>query len=273
MNIRSLSFPLVAWYAGQLTVVFVFLGALTILFLRHYLEVNLLDIQARRAHQIADTLLAGLGRSGDAALARQVETLYSPEANDRFIRVIRSDGEIIYPSGPPKEEGFDPSAVPLPHTALDEEIWRKEVWARGELLVATVPYRGAEGSRYMWEVGTSNTRTERTMSRLLMILAIGLPIAVSIAVVGGFFLVRRALRPVEQIALKAQEITQHNLSERLPVLRTGDELEGLSISLNHLISRLETSIQSLKQFVADASHELRTPLTVVRGGARRIGSG
>ena len=89
--------------------------------------------------------------------------------------------------------------------------------------------------------------------------------AVCVAVVGGFVLVRRALEPVERIARKAEEITQHNLSERLPVVHSGDELERLSVSLNHMISRLEDAIQGSKQFVADASHELRTPLTVMRG--------
>jgi signal transduction histidine kinase len=54
------------------------------------------------------------------------------------------------------------------------------------------------------------------------------------------------------------------------VVHTGDELERLSISLNHMISRLEDSIQSSKQFVADASHELRTPLTVLRGGLEAL---
>ena len=48
-------------------------------------------------------------------------------------------------------------------------------------------------------------------------------------------------------------------------MHSGDELEHLSISLNHMIARLEDAIQTSKQFVADASHELRTPLTVLRG--------
>jgi len=78
-------------------------------------------------------------------------------------------------------------------------------------------------------------------------------------------LVRRALAPVERITRKAQEITQHNLSERLPVVRSGDELERLSVALNHMIARLQEAIDGSKQFVADASHELRTPLTVMRG--------
>ena len=76
---------------------------------------------------------------------------------------------------------------------------------------------------------------------------------------------RRALKPVDNLSQKAAAITQHSLSERLPVVRTGDELERLSVSLNLMISRLEDAINSSKQFVADASHELRTPLAVLRG--------
>jgi len=114
-------------------------------------------------------------------------------------------------------------------------------------------------------VGVSSASTEATLNDVLFMLAVGLPVAVIVAVAGGFILVRRALLPVDRIARKAEEITQHNLSDRLPVVRTGDELERLSVSLNHMISRLEDAIQNSKRFVADASHELRTPLTVLRG--------
>ena len=71
MNTRSLSFRLVAWYAGLLTAVFVLLGLLTFLFLRHYLETNLLDIQARRARQIADTLVAHVSRDSEEPMRRR----------------------------------------------------------------------------------------------------------------------------------------------------------------------------------------------------------
>jgi heavy metal sensor kinase len=147
----------------------------------------------------------------------------------------------------------------------DGAFSRKEALPSGALLVAAQAYTGTDGTRYVVEVGVSNARTEATLRQVLLMLAIGLPIAVSVAAAGGFILVRRALRPVDRIAHKAEEITQHNLSERLPVVETGDELERLSNSLNHMISRLEDSIQSSKRFVADASHELRTPLTVLRG--------
>ena len=263
MNTRSLSFRLVTWYAGVLTVVFVLLGGLTFLFLKHYLEANLLDNQARRARQIADTLIARASRSGEAALGAQVESLYSPETNGRFIRITRGDGAVVYVSGPPKDGGFEPSQVPVTPASVDSA--RRVTLTGAPLLIAARRATAADGSRYYVEVGTSGRPAQETLRHVLFLLGIGLPIAVAVAVVGGFVLVRRALEPVERIAAKAEAITQHNLSERLPVVRSGDEIERLSVSLNHMISRLEDAIRGSKQFVADASHELRTPLTVMRG--------
>jgi heavy metal sensor kinase len=263
MNTRSLSFRLVTWYAGVLTLVFVALGSLTLIFLRHYLDSAVLDTQARRARQIADTLIASVDRTGAAVLSRQVEELYSPVVNDRFIRITRAGGSVLYISGTPHDGTFVPAEVPpLGTVVFDREgvFERKVALPGGSLLIGAVASRN-----YVVEVGVSTARTEETLQQVLLLLAVGLPIGVLIAVSGGFVLVRRALKPVNQIAHKAEEISQHNLSERLPVMNSGDELERLSISLNNMIARLEDAIQTSKRFVADASHELRTPLTVLRG--------
>jgi heavy metal sensor kinase len=265
VNTRSLSFRLVAWYAGVLTIVFVLLGVLTFFFLRHYLEANLLDTQARRARQIADTLIAHTSRGAEDALRTQVENLYSPETNDRFIRITRADGTVVYTSGSPQDGRFNPPQVPPRAAGAGIGPGRKVRLAGGSLLIAARGATGADGTRYLVEVGASGAPAEETLTQVLIMLAVGLPIAVCVAVAGGFVLVRRALVPVERIAGKAEEITQHNLSERLPVVRSGDELERLSVSLNHMISRMEEAVHGSKQFVADASHELRTPLTVMRG--------
>src|SRR5260370_21053794 len=91
-----------------------------------------------------------------------------------------------------------------------------------------------------------------------------MPFVVSLAVAGGYWGMRRSLRPVDEITKRAEGITSTNLSERLPVIRTGDELERLSISLNRMIERLDDAFQHINRFSADASHELRTPLTVLQ---------
>ena len=265
MNARSLSVRLVGWYAGVLTAVFVLLGLIILTSLRHYLETNLLDIQARRARQIAGTLLAQSRSDGEQALGAEVEKLYSPELNGRFIRITHADGQVVYVSGAPRDERFDPAQVPALASPVPQSSVRKVPLAGGALLIAAEASTGADGTRYRVEVGTSAAPVEATLRRMLVMLAVGLPVAVAAAVAGGFILVRRSLEPVARMAVKAEEITQHNLSERLPVAHSGDELERLSVSLNRMISRLEDALHFSKQFVADASHELRTPLTVMRG--------
>jgi heavy metal sensor kinase len=262
VNSRSLSVRLVAWYAGVLTLVFVLLGLVIVVLLRHYLEANTLDGQARRARQIADTLLSRTGPQDEAALGKLIEDLYSPEASDRFIRITHADGTPVYVSGAPKDGGFDAALIPA---APGAAALRKVELPQGSLLLASREIAGVDGTRYRVEVGTSGAPIEATVRRVLIMLSIGLPLAVTAAVAGGFVLVRRALLPVQRITHKAEQISQHNLSERLPVVKSGDEIEQLSVSLNSMISRLEEAVLNSKQFLADASHELRTPLTVMRG--------
>jgi signal transduction histidine kinase len=103
---------------------------------------------------------------------------------------------------------------------------------------------------------------------LLRLLLLGLiPLVIAIACIGGAWLSGRALKPVNDIAAAALTISIENLSERLPVPATGDEIARLTEVLNTMFGRLESAVNTLSQFVADASHELRTPLAVIRTSA------
>ncbi|MFN3270548.1 MAG: sensor histidine kinase, partial [Candidatus Kapaibacteriota bacterium] len=74
-----------------------------------------------------------------------------------------------------------------------------------------------------------------------------------------------SLKPIDVIIQTADEITEKNLSRRLPEINTNDEVGHLTRTLNNMISRLEQSFTQIKKFAADASHELRTPLTILQG--------
>jgi len=266
MRTGSIRFRLTAWYAGLLTAVVLALAAILFLHLKNYLEGTLAETQLRRARQISDTLIARVGATGDAYVGNEIASLYAPEKSDRFIRVTRPDGQVIYRSGPPNNQAFDPTAVPSASPETPWESRRKQPMAGGAaLLIAAVRAPAGGGGTYLIEVGTSAAPVEAMFRHLLFVLALGLPLVVALATAGGYALVRHALRPVDEIAGKAEQITQHNLGERLPVPRTGDELERLSSALNHMIIRLDAAFQNSKRFVADASHELRTPLTILCG--------
>jgi signal transduction histidine kinase len=93
---------------------------------------------------------------------------------------------------------------------------------------------------------------------------VGDPILVVLVAVLTFWLVGRALRPVEALRARAAVITAADQRARLPVVATGDEVERLARTLNEMLSRLEVSAQAQRRFVADASHELRSPVATIR---------
>jgi heavy metal sensor kinase len=121
-----------------------------------------------------------------------------------------------------------------------------------------------DGSRFVVEAGATYHQVEVVLHGLLLIFAVYVPFVISLAVGGGYWLMRRALAPIDEITQRAEGITSTNLSERLPVLQTGDELQRLSVALNRMIARLEEAFEHIHRFSADASHELRTPLTILQ---------
>jgi heavy metal sensor kinase len=102
--------------------------------------------------------------------------------------------------------------------------------------------------------------------RRVMLLA--LPLAIALAGIGGYWLTRRNLAPLNSMAEQARRITHSNLETRLePGAAAAEELATLSGSFNELLARLDQSFDHMRRFVADASHELRTPISIIRGEA------
>jgi heavy metal sensor kinase len=263
MNTRSLRFRLTAWYSGILVVLGLVFGAYCYWRLDHFLSLYLTELFSHRAERIADTLLVNVGRRGDAYVGNEIETRYASEANDRFIRVTKGDGTVVYISGEPNDQSFAPEEVPWPAKTLFGVSSGIVHAGRHGLLIATVPFATGQ-QKYLVEVGGSAKPIKSVLRRFLVSLLIGLFVVLALAIWGGFWVMKWALAPVKIITTTAQEITSHHLDKRLPVVETGDEIASLSKTLNQMICRLDESFQSINRFTADASHELRTPLTIIR---------
>jgi heavy metal sensor kinase len=123
------------------------------------------------------------------------------------------------------------------------------------------------GESFDLEAGASTRGIHRTLELLRLLLLSLIPGVIGAACIGGAWLSRRALRPVDEITSAAHTIEIDNLSQRLPVVETGDELQRLTEVWNSMLGRLESAVTTLSQFAADASHELRTPLAVIRTSA------
>ncbi|MFL6414888.1 MAG: sensor histidine kinase [Bryobacteraceae bacterium] len=128
-----------------------------------------------------------------------------------------------------------------------------------------------EDLRFDVTFAVSLGRMDQTLNRLLGLMVALIPAVVLISCSGGVWLSRRALRPVDEMTRAAKTIGIEDLSRRLEVPKTGDELERLSQTWNEMLARLEDAFTRLSRFTADASHELRTPLAVIRSTAEIAG--
>ena len=262
MNTRSITFRLASWCAGISLLVCLSFGFYTYLGLRYYLRIAQTDTLQRRAQQIAAIVAAHVGREGEPYTIDLIKTSYAPEHNDRFIRIHRPDGSILYVSGAPTDKSFDPAEVATLPPPASPAGSRRSVTLGNLLLVQNSAEVG--GQNYPIDCGASKLPSQQVLRGFLLTLGGGLPFILAIAVAGGVVLVRRALLPVRRIIDGAKALTSYNLNQRLPVARTDDEIEHLSVVLNEMIGRLDHAFQHAQRFSADASHELRTPLTIMR---------
>jgi heavy metal sensor kinase len=111
---------------------------------------------------------------------------------------------------------------------------------------------------------TSLDRLYESLQELRSLLLMIVPFSVLAAGLGGWFMARRALRPVRNITATVAAISSSSLDRRVPVGNSQDELSELAQTFNAMIERLNATFKSMQQFIADASHDLRTPLTVVQ---------
>ncbi|HWW03099.1 MAG TPA: ATP-binding protein [Candidatus Acidoferrum sp.] len=266
MNTRSLKFQLIGWYAVVLVAGFGLLGVATYLALQSSLAASLKENLLRRARQISQLLREESQGGNEARVGKEIQARYAPDLNERFVRITRADGALLYLSSAPKSQSFDPATLPPPIVSDQAETSRVAPLVGGrKMLLAAHALKLPGGASYLIETGAPMDEVQADLRNWLRFLLAMLPVVAAIALGGGYVLVKRALLPVDQIAASAQRISSHNLSERLPVAKTGDEMERLSVALNHMIERLDAAFQHSRRFVADASHELRTPLTVLQG--------
>lgn len=259
MNAGSLRFRLTLWYAGVLAGILVLFSIAIYAGVNHFLRRNLHDSLVKDAQEIGSIVREYANEQG--AIPREVGEHFSPENSELAIRILGTDGTPVYTSGPGQ---MFPAWTGAPSGDQASDMNYRPAGGQ-EVFIRTQPVAAESGRNYVVQVAASFASGGEILSQLLGVLALALFVATAIAVIGGFFLIRSSLRPLDNMAVRAQKITSRSLHERMPVSKTGDELEQLSISLNRMIERLEEAFHHISRFSADASHELRTPLTIMRG--------
>jgi len=257
LNRISIRLRLTVWYAVALMLGLALFGLVMWLAVEHR---SMAGVDARLAQRLAGlqtALKAESGIGNRAHLQRELAELVSGYPDGSLIQLRDAAGDFLLPA-----------TQKMPS-------WPTSMTAAGARTVLSEgrSYRIVTGSltsaRENWTVMVAISLDDvlalmRDLRRLLLLM---IPAVVVVACLGGYWLSLRALRPVDEITAVAKSIGLQNLSQRIVVPQTGDELQRMSETWNDVLARLESAVKRMRQFTADASHELRTPLALIRASA------
>jgi signal transduction histidine kinase len=117
------------------------------------------------------------------------------------------------------------------------------------------------------QVGQTDDDRRELLGRLRRIVLRTMVLVILASLLGGYFLARRAMRPVRDLIATIKKIEGGAVGERVPVGRSGDEFAELARLFNGMLSRIETLIAGMRGALDNVAHDLRTPLTRLRAGA------
>ena len=189
---------------------------------------------------------------------------YSQHTGVRVV-VVDVDGESVVDTGDVAPRSF--SSRPEIGTALDGERFsgtRYSATLEEELFVVAVPV--ASGSHVYGAVRLTvfNSDVEDQVNKMWLSLGLVVIVAVGATAVVAFAVARSVTRPIARLGETAALIADGDLSARARIADAPPELAELAATFDDMAERVESLVDSQREFVADASHQLRTPLTALR---------
>jgi signal transduction histidine kinase len=268
MIFRSITSRLVLYYCLLLVALGGVFLALTVLSFQHYTRETMATTLAVRAQEVWNISQEALDQP--SRLVDTIERRFSPEAQDRFIR-IRVGTRLLYRSENPLSGDFAAAAVPFGRTSGNPDAPRAELM--GNLLLYSQSFRQAGGPTVTIDSGQSYQFARAIQAQLARSLLVALPLLLLAAALAGYVLMRRAMTPLEVMINAAETYTFNDPHKRLPTIGSEPRIEALGMALNRMLDRLDSAYSHVSRFSADAAHELRTPLTIIRGELELVTSG
>jgi signal transduction histidine kinase len=259
MRRLSIGVRLTLWYVAIFALGELVFGASMFLILRHSLYDLVDDGLERQIEDLRNFLGAQQKDASTAKLRDEMAAIYEHEHAGDFLAISDQNGEPIYRSRFLQAQ----ESMPLqPDQARRPLIRTRRI--HGQHFRFAFERLNVDGRVYNLEMGAPAEDAFETLQLFRSYLLIFAPLLLLVSAGVGYWMSRKALAPVDALVRTARDISGTNLNRRLQTLKTGDELQRLTDTLNDMLERIESAFQKITQFTADASHELRTPVSLIR---------
>ena len=253
---KKLGVRLTLWYSTIFILSSVILFIVSYVFLSTHIQDNREDVELKLKDYLS---LAEEG--GILAVQKEIED--DQEASPKthfFVRILDSEDKIVFSSNPQLWERFD--LRPLQDRPIEGEWQYFPAKHGGDVLEITFGYL-PDG--HLLEVGKNLEDRKEILEHFRNTLAgIMIPM-ILISLAGGAFLAFRALRPIRNLIHITQSIIDTGrMNARVPIRKTGDELDELSGLFNRMLERIEGLIKGMREALDNVAHDLRTPMTRLR---------
>ena len=264
-RLRTLRARFALWVAALLLAVLVAFGVLVYFSLARALSTSMDDSLQLSASQAIAAVNIENGQINFSDSIPENSPAATTVGRDATIRVLNPSGQVIQAFG-------EFSAWPVTAESLTAAQQHRSTFETLTDLKTQTPVRFytapiVENGQLVGivQVAQDLEDVQKTLSRLLQALLVGGPFLMIVAALGSYFLAARALAPIDHITRTTQRIAGGtDLSARLNLPATDDELGRLATTLDAMLARLDEAFRRERQFTADASHELRTPLAAMQ---------
>ncbi len=237
--IPSIRFRLMIWYSAVLFGSLCIFGLTIWILLSRSLHADLERSLEKQAHGM-ERYLALEASDSLTTLAHEMEEFRRSLPPDTLVHVEDAQHRVLAAS-----RNFSPQSIPAGYHAFRDTFEEN-------------------GRSYTVTLAAPSAPVDDMLNRLRWLLIAAVPGLVLAAAAGGFWMSSRALEPIAHMTATVCAIDFQNLSARLEVPHTGDEIERLAVTWNAMLQRIESSATRVSRFTADASHELRTPLSLIK---------
>lgn len=187
------------------------------------------------------------------------ESLMTTNQRVAAVQVLDGDGHVLRRSSGAPNSALAPPGLfgPTLKSGLPDDVSPRDDMRLGGQTVAT------PSGIYTVVVGGASEAVEATVRTVAILLTAVVPLMMAVAAYVSYTLVKRSLRSVDAIRRRVAEISVSDLSERVPVPASDDEIAALARTMNAMLERVDAGHRAQRQFVGDASHELRSPLSTI----------